>query len=57
MYSNAIEILSGVWLGNISASTDEFFLTDRMIQSQINCTGWQDNQTTSRLIKKKYHHL
>jgi hypothetical protein len=37
-YSNATEILPGLWLGDIKASLDTTFLRDKQIQCIINCT-------------------
>ena len=37
-YSNATEILPGLWLGDIKASLDTAFLKDKQIQCVINCT-------------------
>ena len=37
-YSNATEILPGLWLGDLKASLDTGFLGDKQIQCIINCT-------------------
>ena len=37
-YSNATEILPGLWLGDLQASIDSNFLLDKQIQCVINCT-------------------
>ena len=37
-YSNATEILPGLWLGDLQASIDSSFLIDKQIQCVINCT-------------------
>ena len=37
-YSNATEILPGLWLGNIKSSLDTTFFNDKQIKCVINCT-------------------
>jgi protein-tyrosine phosphatase len=37
-YSNATEILPGLWLGDINAANDSSFFKDKQIQCIINCT-------------------
>ena len=37
-YSNATEILPGLWLGDIKSSLDATFLNDKQIRCIINCT-------------------
>jgi protein-tyrosine phosphatase len=38
MYSNATEILPGLWLGDTNASQDPKFISEKVIQCVINCT-------------------
>src|SRR6185437_16723228 len=37
-YSNASEILPGLWLGDLKAALDRSFLKDKQIECVINCT-------------------
>ena len=37
-YSNATEILPGLWIGDINSSIDRLFFKDKQIQCIINCT-------------------
>ena len=52
-YSNASEILPGLWLGDIKASLDTTFLNNKQIQCIINCTD-RHPFTDDPLIKIKY---
>ncbi len=52
-YSNATEILPGLWLGDIKSSLDISFLRDKQIQCIINCTDHHPF-TDDPMIKIKY---
>ena len=52
-YSNATEILPGLWLGDIKSSLDVIFLNDKQIKCIINCTD-RHPFTDHPLIEIKY---
>ena len=53
-YSNASEILPGIWLGNTESSHDGSFLKDKHILSILNCTStepYADHPTVKNKIR------